>query len=169
VTDKQLCTQCGEREGVVTLNRIEAGTVRTDHLCAKCAAEKGIQTADTVAETPLGGLLAALGTDLTPAPATAASQTTTCSGCGATLKDFRESGHLGCDLCYTTFAEPLEELLRRLHGSAHHVGTSYSPPEAPDRPIEESTDSLRERLKQAVDREAFELAAELRDRLRDRE
>ncbi|MEZ4584905.1 MAG: UvrB/UvrC motif-containing protein [Gemmatimonadales bacterium] len=169
MSEKQLCTQCGEREGVVTLNRIEGGTVRTDHLCAKCAAEKGIQTADAVADTPLGGLLAALGTDLSPTPASGAGEATACPGCGATLTDFRESGHLGCDLCYTTFAEPLEELLRRLHGSAHHVGTSYSPPDAPDRSIEETTDSLRERLKQAVDREAFELAAELRDRLRERE
>jgi protein-arginine kinase activator protein McsA len=63
-------------------------------------------------------------------------------------------------------------LLRRLHGSAHHTGTSYSPPGTPHGAIlaaPESVEELRARLRRAVESEAFELAAELRDRLRERE
>jgi protein arginine kinase activator len=60
----------------------------------------------------------------------------------------------------------LRELLRRLHGSSKHVGRHYDIPTAH---VLEKTDSvfdLRDRLRRAVESEQFELAAELRDRLR---
>ena len=165
---KHRCNQCGEQEGVIDLNHIEGSEVKTIHLCAKCAAEKGIQTAAALADTPLGGLLAALGeTGLAAEPTP--DEEASCPRCGATLQDFRESGHLGCADCYTAFAEQLRELLRRLHGSAHHSGTAYLPPGAPTPQPEETVEALRERLRRAIDSESFELAAELRDRLRERE
>ncbi len=165
------CSQCGEREGVIDLTHIEGTEVRTLHLCAKCAAEKGIQTPAALADTPLGGLLAALGGDpvspigAVPDPVVESA----CPRCGATLQDFRETGRLGCGECYVAFAEPLRELLRRLHGSAHHTGKRYLPPlsGAPD-PVEpDRALELREQLRRAIDAEEFELAAELRDRLKD--
>jgi len=165
------CSQCGEREGVVALTQIEGAEVKTVHLCAKCAAEKGIQTTAGVADTPLGGLLAALGATgatvpLEPSPVSES----VCPHCGATLQDFRESGRLGCADCYTTFAEPLRELLRRLHGSAHHTGKFYTAPGGNGSTTpQETIYALRERLRRAVEAEQFELAAELRDRLKDRE
>jgi protein arginine kinase activator len=97
-----------------------------------------------------------------------------CPGCGATLQDFREAGRLGCGECYATFGVELRDLLRRLHGSTTHVGEGYrAPGEAevtvPGEEIavtEDPADALRVRLRAAVAAEDFELAAELRDRLR---
>src|SRR5439155_24626497 len=83
------------------------------------------------------------------------------------LKDFRESGRLGCSECYDSFAPHLRDLLRRLHGSSQHVGERYAPPGA-----EGATDprlqllELKEQLRPAVENENLELAAELRDRIR---
>ncbi|HSE51015.1 MAG TPA: UvrB/UvrC motif-containing protein, partial [Gemmatimonadales bacterium] len=62
-------------------------------------------------------------------------------------------------------------LLRRLHGSTHHTGMRYS---GTDHPRATATPDggareLREQLRRAIESEQFELAAELRDRLRDRE
>jgi len=163
------CSQCGEREGVVDLTHVEGTEIRTIHLCAKCAAEKGIQTPASLADTPLGGLLAALGGELDPRAAAGPAEAA-CPRCGATRQDFRETGRLGCAECYVAFAEPLRELLRRLHGSTHHTGIVYiAPGQEPPREDEESLATLRERLRRAVESEAFELAAELRDRLKDRE
>ena len=150
------CSNCGEREGVVSLTTIVEGDVRTSSLCAKCAAEKGIETGVGVAETPLGGFLAAL--------------EARCTGCGATLREFRETGRVGCADCYRSFDAPLRELLRRLHGSTHHTGNRYMGVEA--RPIlapPASLRELREQLRLAIEAEQFELAAELRDRLRENE
>ena len=163
------CSGCGEREGVVSLTQIVEGDVRTVSLCAQCAAEKGIETGVGLSETPLGGFLAALG-EAGPDQALAAALETTCGRCGATLRDFRETGRVGCAECYRAFDVPLRELLRRLHGSTHHTGRRYTGSEPPPRPRrEENARELREQLRRAIKSEQFELAAELRDRLRERE
>ena len=61
---------------------------------------------------------------------------------------------------------PLRDLLRRLHGSTHHVGERYAERGAPAAEARVETADLREQLRLAVETENFELAAELRDRLR---
>jgi len=164
------CSNCGEREGVVSLTQIVEGDVRTVSLCAKCAEEKGIETGVGVAETPLGGFLAALQESADPdAPLTAALEAR-CGGCGATLRDFRETGRVGCAECYHSFDAPLRELLRRLHGSTHHTGKRYTGVEAlPVLAPPANLRELRDQLRRAIEAEQFELAAELRDRLRESE
>jgi protein arginine kinase activator len=161
------CDQCGEREAVIHLTQIVKEQVTTLHLCERCAAEKGVDSPGAVAKTPLGSFLAAMGKgpDQQPAPRTA----DVCSRCGGTFQDFRETGRLGCPDCYHAFEGPLRDLLRRLHGSTHHLGERYergagaspAPDQEPARAAE-----LREQLRLAVETENFELAAELRDRLR---
>jgi protein arginine kinase activator len=164
------CSNCGEREGVVSLTQIVEGDVRTVSLCAKCAEEKGIETGVGVAETPLGGFLAALQESADPdAPLTAALEAR-CGGCGATLRDFRETGRVGCAECYHSFDAPLRELLRRLHGSTHHTGKRYTGVEAlPVLAPPANLRELRDQLRLAIEAEQFELAAELRDKLRESE
>ncbi|MHB1327870.1 MAG: UvrB/UvrC motif-containing protein [Gemmatimonadales bacterium] len=165
-----LCSYCHEREGVVKLTQIVGGQVETVQLCAQCAADKGIQTPSAMEDTPIGGLLAALTVEAEVAAADPAGESPVCPGCGGSLQDFRESGRLGCGRCYDTFGEPLRELLRRLHGSAHHTGRVYHAPGAPSpESVVESADQLREQLKRAIEQEQFEVAAELRDRLKERE
>ena len=160
------CDQCHEREAVIHLTQIVNEQVTTLHLCERCAAEKGVESPSGVVKTPLGSFLAAMGKnlpDVEPAPRAG----DTCLRCGGSLQDFRESGRLGCPECYRSFEVPLRDLLRRLHGSTHHVGEHYSERGAPapaKAPVE--TADLREQLRLAVETENFELAAELRDRLR---
>jgi protein arginine kinase activator len=91
----------------------------------------------------------------------------TCVRCGGSLQDFRESGRLGCSECYRSFEIPLRDLLRRLHGSTHNMGERYSEGVGSAAPSERpQAAELREQLRVAVETENFELAAELRDRLR---
>jgi len=160
------CEQCREREAVIHLTQIVNEQVTTLHLCERCAAEKGVESPGASPKTPLGTFLAAMGQELpeqTPVPRTGDN----CPRCGGSLQDFRESGRLGCSECYRSFEVPLRDLLRRLHGSTHHLGERYAEGSGsfapPDRP--RATD-LREQLRLAVETENFELAAELRDRLR---
>jgi protein arginine kinase activator len=61
---------------------------------------------------------------------------------------------------------PLRDLLRRLHGSTHHVGERYAEQDGAPAEARQTTADLREQLRLAVETENFELAAELRDRLR---
>ena len=159
------CDQCHEREAVIHLTQIVTEQVTTLHLCERCAAEKGVESPGGVAKTPLGSFLAAMGKDL-PETEPVAQAGDTCPRCGASLQDFRESGRLGCPECYRSFEVPLRELLRRLHGSTHHVGERYAEREGAVPDGRQRASELREQLRLAVETENFELAAELRDRLR---
>jgi protein arginine kinase activator len=160
------CDQCHEREAVIHLTQIVNEQVTTLHLCERCAAEKGVESPSSVAKTPLGSFLAAMGKNLPEVEPTPRSSET-CTRCGGSLQDFRESGRLGCPECYRSFETPLRDLLRRLHGSTHHVGERYAErSNGAAAEAQAETADLREQLRLAVETENFELAAELRDRLR---
>lgn len=160
------CENCGDREAVIHLTQVVEGEARTVGLCEECAADKGLQTQSAVAESPLGGFLAALWKGAEPG-AEGVATTGRCAGCGATFADFRETGRLGCADCWLTFEAPLRVLLRRYHGSTSHLGRREAGAGPPDRPSEELARDLREQLRLAVESENFELAAELRDRLKE--
>lgn len=159
------CDQCHEREAVVHLTQIVNEEVTTVHLCERCAAEKGVEGAGLPAKTPLGDFLAAIGKGQLGVPM-GTVELTQCPTCGATLQDFRESGRLGCADCYRTFEPQMRDLLRRVHGSTHHVGERYARRGSEPVTIGRAQEELREQLRLAVETENFELAAELRDRLR---
>lgn len=159
------CDHCGERPAAIHLTQIVNNSVTTLHLCETCAAEKGVQTGASVAKFPLSDFLASMGKGAAGAlPATAEAEP--CGFCGGSLQDFRETGRLGCPHCYATFEPHLRDLLRRLHGSSQHVGEVYLPPSAGAPDQRRRLTELRDQLRRAVESENFELAAELRDRIR---
>lgn len=156
-----LCDQCREREAVVHLTQIVEAAVTQLHLCEKCAAAKGIETTVAAPAHPLAGVLqAAQQQHATTADAVR------CSFCGTSQKDFRTSGRLGCAYCYGAFAESLRDLLRRVHGNSRHAGRQYTAPSPESGDRSGSLAVLRERLRQAIEREEFETAAALRDEIR---
>jgi protein arginine kinase activator len=168
------CQRCGERPAVIHLTTVVGNTHTEQHLCEACAAAQGIQTEVSLDKFPVGSLLATLGKGAA-GQLPAAAEGGRCSGCGATLQDFRDTGRLGCAACYETFAAPLRTLLRRVHGASRHIGEPYAPPAATDAAADAAPASatelraLREQLQRAVDAENFELAARLRDAIRGRE
>jgi protein arginine kinase activator len=157
-----LCDNCHERDAVVHLTQIENTNVTQIHLCEQCAAARGVET--TVAETkhPLGELLHAVQAQLSPD----AASTDQCAFCGCTMADFRATGRWGCPRCYTAFESSMRGLLRRLHGSSQHVGERYQVAQSEAMERAARLAELRERLRRAIEIEQFELAADLRDRIR---
>ncbi len=161
------CEQCGQRPAAIHLTQIVDNSVTTVHLCEQCAADKGVQTDATLSsKLPISGFLAGMGQGAAAA-LPAGGEELRCAFCRATLQDFRETGRLGCSHCYDTFEPQLRDLLRRIHGASQHVGEVYLvPSSAVEGQARESVGRLREQLRRAVDAENFELAAELRDRIR---
>lgn len=157
-----LCDNCKERDAVVHLTRIVDNAVSQLHLCEKCAAAKGVETTLAMPQHPLGDILQAVQQQA----ASTAEDAPSCSFCGSSSRDFKATGRLGCPHCYDAMERSLRELLRRLHGSSKHVGVRYEPPVAHLDSKPDTLHDLRDRLRRAVDAEQFELAAELRDRLR---
>lgn len=158
-----VCDNCGSTEAVVHLTQIVNNQMTTHRLCEKCAAEKGLETAPEPVNFPLTDFLAQMGSD---SLAGAESSAESCSFCGLTFADFRETGRLGCPHCYETYQPQLERLLRRVHGGTQHVGKIYLPPDPSDSDVHRRLDALKRKLNRAVESEDFERAAELRDEIR---
>ena len=157
-----LCDHCKERDAVIQVMQIvDKGPVK-HNLCERCAAEKGFETTVSAPKSSLVEFLM----PMQKALATSPSEIGRCGSCGSTLRDFQRTGRLGCAHCYASFETSLRDLLRRVHGNHRHVGKRYvTPEEAPEHATVGMID-LRDRLRRAVENEQFELAAELRDRIR---
>ncbi len=154
-----VCDSCREHDAVVHLTTIENNAVHQLHLCERCAAERGVETTIASPKSPLGeflqGQLAASSNDATR-----------CGFCNTTMADFRATGRWGCARCYTNFEAAIRELLRRVHGNHRHVGRAYAVPVSETLERSAVLGELRDRLRRAIDSEQFELAADLRDRIR---
>ena len=88
-----------------------------------------------------------------------------CPVCGITFYEFRQGGRLGCPNDYVFFSTELEPLLNNVHGSTRHTGKR---PRRGDHDTQVQTGliKLRREMKEAVDQENYELASELRDRIK---
>jgi protein arginine kinase activator len=88
-----------------------------------------------------------------------------CPHCGVKFVEFRNSGRLGCPHDYDEFRDELLPLLENIHGETRHVGKT--PRRLPQsRQAQSEMIQLRKQLQQAVAREAYEEAAQLRDQIR---
>ena len=156
------CDNCG-REATVHQTEISGGEMVERHLCQECAASEGVTIK---AQMPISQLLeemvlqSAAGKDLSELR---------CEVCGITFLEFRRDGLLGCPNDYLAFEDVLEPLLERAHdGATLHSGKI--PADAAD--LEQKQNQLlrlRGRLKDAVAGEDYELAARIRDEIKELE
>jgi protein arginine kinase activator len=90
-----------------------------------------------------------------------------CKSCGLHYSEFERSGFLGCPRCYTCFAENLKLMLQKIHGSHKHIGSR--PVNLRKRFQSQDLEKLKLQLRTAIEGEAYENAAELRDLIKDLE
>lgn len=88
-----------------------------------------------------------------------------CPVCEMMFYEFRESGRLGCPHDYEYFAEELDPLIVKIHGDGIHKGKR---PQRDDNCAEKQTEMIRLRreMKEAIDREDYEMASRIRDQIR---
>lgn len=167
------CDLCDDKASVF-LTQIVDGQMQKVNLCEKCAKAKGVTDPTGFA---LADLLLGLGTEESespseespadPVPADHAAlleDHTTCQACGFSHAQFKKAGRLGCPKCYQIFGSGLETLLKAMHKGTQHIGKV---PERHQALLEHhyELDQLRTQLDDAVEREAFEDAARLRDQI----
>jgi len=155
------CQRCS-REASVHLAETVDGRRRELHLCGPCAREAGLSPPEPPPNQALEAIVDHLIVqhvgELVGELARAS-----CPLCGLRFMDFRTGGRLGCPNDYEAFGLGLAPLLHKTHGASRHVGKAPRHRTAGDRAPRLH---LRARLREAVAREDYELAAELRDRLR---
>ena len=157
-----VCDVCKEADAVVELTQIEGTGVRLLHLCERCAAERGVETNLSTPKPQISDFLQSVHQAMQATQGDAAR----CAFCSSTFRDFRSTGRLGCAHCYDAFEKSMRDLLRRVHGSSQHIGRRYEPHTGEELEDGGTVNELRDRLKRAIEAEQFELAADIRDRLR---
>ncbi len=132
------------------------------HLCEEHARVYLSQEDSDVHPNALAGMLAKqLKLDQT-AEDLAKLDKKTCPICGISFAEFRQAGRLGCPYDYVCFQKDLEPLLANIHGSKVHRGKIPTRKMgSPDKQHE--LIQLRRRMQEAIAREEYERAGELRD------
>ena len=161
-----LCDICGKNPATVHLTEIIDEQMSELHLCEECARHKSEQMEQ---QFGLSDLLAGM-TEFTKSnnKEIETAEAVKCASCGLTYADFKKVGRLGCADCYNTFKKYLAPLLKRIHGSCQHFGKS---PIKVTKQLKKKIDmqELRAKLQKAIEAEAFEEAARIRDQIKELE
>ena len=170
-----LCDRCQHNEATVHIVQVVVGHEKTSlNLCGKCIAEdSSLQHPDGIIDLSqvmgeLTGTTPDAGAPPAPPEADVEQETVVCSGCGLDSEQFRKTGRLGCPDCYQAFSSVLDGALPTMHRGTQHIGRGACAggrPSGMQRLLSELS-SLEEELTQAVAAEAYERAAQLRDRIK---
>ncbi|MGD9014587.1 MAG: UvrB/UvrC motif-containing protein [Candidatus Omnitrophota bacterium] len=159
-----LCDLCNKNQATVHLTEIVDDQMSELHLCEECARKKSVQMEQ---QFGLADLLAGLAEFGKPEE-TKEAEDLKCANCGLSYKDFKRIGRLGCGECYANFRKYLLPLLKKIHGSTQHVG-KFPYKVAVKSKKKFSLAELRMKLHNAIEKEEFEEAAQLRDKIRELE
>jgi len=161
-----LCDICGKNPATVHLTEIIDEQMNELHLCEDCARNK---SAAMEQQFGLSDLLAGMADFEKPSAEKEEVVTLKCPACGLTYADFKKIGRLGCGECYNVFRKYLAPLLKRIHGSNQHIGKTPIKIKTTSRVYKKKTDpqELKNQLQDAIQREAFEEAARLRDMIKE--
>lgn len=155
------CQVCKKNIATVHLTEIIKNKKREIHLCEECAAKKGIAFKAT--SFSISDLLSGL-VNTQAAQEIAKMSQVKCPICGLSYLEFRQHGRLGCATDYTVFKEGLMPLLEKIHGDTEHLGKI--PNSSGDtREVSKELLELRQELRRVIEKEDYEQAATLRDRI----
>jgi protein arginine kinase activator len=157
----QKCEKC-DRPATHKFTRIVNGQVTDFCFCQKHAAEFSPLNQVDLTQLLAGLLKGGHGQKEEPRDPAADLK---CQTCGQSFRQYRQTMLLGCSDCYRAFERPLKDDLRRYHGTVRHCGKQPLPAagEVLDRG---KMELLQKRLSLAIQDEDFELAAQLRDQMR---
>ncbi len=162
-----ICERCGEREASVHLTRIINGEKKEMHLCEECAKKSSKLTVeDNLSfQSLLSGILNQNSMNQNPSVFNDnQSQNLVCNNCDMSYHEFTQKGFFGCEECYEVFKDNLDPLFKRIHGNSKHTG-KYPLSFRKKIKFESEINKLKNEMKNAVDDENFEKAAEIRDKI----
>lgn len=157
-----LCQFCKKHEATIHFTNVIGTQVEKIHICPACADEKGFDYLKK-SNFEKGDILASL---MNLASNTSKGGTTAkrCENCGRSYDDFRKTAKLGCANCYEVFRGELDKVLTSIHGNTTHRGKM---PErfGPRIDLTRRIHQLQKELKEVIELEQYERAAQLRDEI----
>lgn len=160
-----ICENCKRNEANIHMKRIINASATEVHLCSDCAKSLGYGDGFSGFGLGLGDLF---GNFLSYAPMFSNNTAVRCPMCGNSFRDIAESGRFGCAECYETFYDKVLPSIERIHGQTKHVGKKANN-ENKDADYLIDRDDLKNQLTKAVEEQNYELAAELRDKIKENE
>ncbi len=168
------CERCKQRTATVHMTQIINNQKKTMNLCEHCARDMQMGGFGFMPQFDLHKLMAGLfhNQGINPPTTQEAQQDIPegikCPNCSLSERKFAQQGLLGCSHCYEVFGDKLDPLFRRIHGNNVHTG------KVPERTggrvkILYEINRLKSHLKEAIHKEEFEAAAELRDAIKELE
>jgi protein arginine kinase activator len=158
-----MCEECGEAGVSIHLVRIEDGAVTHMSLCRRCAENQAVQAEGMTLLLALPASFPRAGEGGEQDVTVTGCDPLVCGVCGTTLADLKESGLVGCTVCYQVFGEHLRALMSE-EDPVLHLGKV--PQNGSEGDVLRSEMMRLERmLRELVDCERFEEAASVRDRL----
>ena len=164
------CQKCGANNANTHVKTIINGEFKEYDLCSECAHKMGYTNVFADMDNEFSNLLGSFFGNVLPAR----TQATRCEFCGSTYSEIAKTGQVGCANCYKLFADQLYPSIRRIHGNTKHCGkNSGRAAAAAKKPAEmtkeEKLADMKKQLDAAVKEQNFELAAELRDKIKETE
>jgi len=165
-----LCEKCKKNQAVTHIRQNINGALTEMHLCEKCASEitgkfeneysKLFSDFGFGIDSMLGSIFGQdfLSESLLSEPAER------CPMCGTTVNAIRKSGNVGCGKCYETFRSQLMPFIQRIHGKTVHNGKIPESAEG-EISVKAKISELEGQLKNAIETQEFEKAAQLRDEI----
>ncbi len=161
-----LCQRCFKKNATVNITQIVNGQKQEISLCGECAKEMGFSQAVSNLPQIFTGLMLDILKSKEQQSGLPVRHTGTqqCPFCGYSWEEFQRTGLLGCDKCYSSFYGQIREVLEKIHGNARHIG--HGPVGTGGEPSEYNLAVLERALQEAIKKEEFEKAAEIRDKIR---
>ena len=159
-----LCQQCHKRKATVHVTENIYGHVNEQYFCENCATELNKESS-AFAFSVHDLLSNYFDQDLLSDVNTTIGKEKNCPQCGQTYSQYKKTGLLGCAKCYEVYRKALLPLIRRIQGSDQHVGKVPVKVERIQR-FQKRAQQLQIALKEAIRKEEYEKAAEIRDQIR---
>ena len=157
------CSRCS-KPATLHITEVRSGSVQAlHHFCEGCAHEflKNPQMPESLDDVDL---LAEKIAEVAGEHELDELDRIVCPNCGISFREFRSQGRLGCPHDYEAFQRELTPLLENIHGESRHVGKF--PKRAPDGSERQyRLIKMRNELRTAIEEEAYERAAKLRDEI----
>lgn len=155
-----ICQHCGMKPATIHFTKIVNGEKSESRVCELCAREQGevfpgMQPTFSI-QNLLSGMMAQVQQPVEQR----------CESCGLSYSQFSKLGRFGCSDCYRHFATRLEPLFRRVHGHTSHIGKIPNRAAGQLKVRRELAD-LKKQMQVHIERQEFEQAANVRDRIKE--
>lgn len=164
-----ICQLCRKQTASLIVRQIVNGTTKELQLCRACAQKHHIDPNAQDISASLKAIFDELLPQLAVKDATGSiTHPLVCPDCGMTLSRVKEEKILGCSRCFFYFRDTVLKLMQEASGEVFYAGNLPVQPETFSGEAV-SLRHLEEELQKAVENEEYELAAYLRDKIKEQE